>query len=313
MKANADYKENPEKYKGLPKIPKYKEKDGFAIAIFTNQQAKLKRDGKIHFPQKAQLPPMKTTVKHFQQVRIVPCATCFVVEVVYKTEKRESSVFPENVLAIDLGLDNLATCVNNVGEKPFIVNGKVLKSMNQYYNKLKAKLMSFVGNRGTSQRIERLTFRRNQKIDDSLHKVSASIRDWCIFHQIGQVIIGKNSGWKQSIQLGKRTNQHFVSIPFNRLISQLQYKLSDVGIFVMVHEESYTSKVDHFAFEEMCHQEKYHGQRKKRGLFQSSIGRLLNADVNGAIGIARKVVGNAFVQGLLDRGDGLSPVRINGF
>jgi putative transposase len=143
--------------------------------------------------------------------------------------------------------------------------------------------------------------------------MSAYLRDWCIAHGIGVVIIGKNKGWKQSIHLGKRTNQNFVSIPFNKLLSQLQYKLCDVGIEVIVTEESYTSKVDHLAKEEMFHHEEYQGKRLHRGLFQSSIGRLLNADVNGAIGIARKVVGNAFVKELLDRGDGLSPVRINGF
>ncbi len=93
----------------------------------------------------------------------------------------------------------------------------------------------------------------------------------------------------------------------------MQYKLGDVGIRVLVTEESYTSKVDHFVFEEMKPRREYRGKRKKRGLFQSSTGRLLNADVNGAIGIARKVVGNAFVQKLLDRGEGLSPVRINVF
>lgn len=310
--ANTDYAKNPEKYKGLPSIPKYKDKDGFSIAIFTNQQVKLKR-GEIHFPKPLNLPPLQTRVDSFQQVRIVPQATCFVMEVVYQKESTPADVCPENILTIDFGLDNLATCVNNVGMEPFIVNGKVLKAINQFYNKQKAKFQSDVGDRSTSNRIKGLTYKRNQKIEDSLHKVSAHIRNWCIEHQIGMVIIGKNKNWKQELSLGKRTNQNFVSIPFHKLIAQLQYKLADVGIVVSVTEESYTSKIDHFAKEEMKHQESYLGKRKKRGLFQSSIGKLVNADVNGAIGIARKVVGDGFVQNLFGRGCGFQPVRMNAF
>ena len=167
--------------------------------------------------------------------------------------------------------------------------------------------------KGSSNRIKRLTFRQNQKVDDAMHKISAYIRDWCLANKIGLVIIGENAGWKQNSNMGKRNNQNFISIPYNKLISQLQYKLSDIGIRVIITEESYTSKVDHICGEYMKHQECYRGKRLKRGFFQSSTGRLLNADVNGAIGIGRKVIGNAFVEKLLDRGDGLSPVRINVF
>jgi len=174
LSATADFKENPDKYQSKPKIPKYKKKDGFSIAIFTNQNSRIK-DGKIHFPKKVNLQPLPTKVENFQQIRIIPQATCFVIEVVYQTEMAKVFSKPENVLAIDLGLDNLATCVNNVGQIPFIVNGRVLKSINQFYNKMKALFQSFIGNKGSSNRIKRLTFRRNQKIDDAMHKISAYI------------------------------------------------------------------------------------------------------------------------------------------
>jgi len=164
-------------------------------------------------------------------------------------------------------------------------------------------------------RINRLTFHRNMKVYDYLHKSSAYIRKWCENNKIGKVIIGKNDGWKQSISLGKKTNQNFVSIPFDTFIHQLEYKLSDIGIKVEVYEESYTSKVDHLANEPLEHHETYLGKRVKRGLFQSSIGILINADVNGAIGIARKVVGNVSTlwSRLLDRGVGFTPVKRNIF
>lgn len=315
--ALADYQKNPNKYLGRPKPPRYKKKDGLFITIFTNQQVKL-FSGFIYFPSSANLPPLKTKVdvgavpcaRLLKQVRIIPQATCFVVEVVYQTDVPQALVSPENVLAIDLGLNNLATCVNNVGFPPFIINGKTLKSINQYFNKKRAKLMSFIGNRGFSKRLSRLTFHRNMKVNDYLHKASAIIRSFCVANLIGTVVIGYSPNWKQGINLGKRNNQNFVNIPFDTLLRQLQYKLGDVGVKVFVTEESYTSKVDHLAFETLQQQTKYKGTRVKRGLFQSSVGFLLNADVNGAIGIARKVVGDTFVQTLLNRGVGFTPGKV---
>ena len=129
-----------------------------------------------------------------------------------------------------------------------------------------------------------------------------------IDNRIGTVIIGHNDGWKQNINLKDRTNQNFVMIPFNKLIEQIQYKAEKYGIKVIIKEESYTSKCDHFAHEEMKHHEKYLGKRKKRGLFYSSTGIKINADVNGAIGIMRKVIQDA--ERSLDRGLMLNPFII---
>ena len=317
FRATKSFAKSPQLFKSRPKIPGYKK--GIKgtksnLVIFTNQQCRIK-DGYLRFPKMTNIQPIKTnqTQETLAHVRIVPQATCYVIEVAYIKEQNDLNLPGENVLAIDLGLGNLATCINNVGSQPFVINGKVVKSINQYYNKTKARLQSIIGV-GTSKRIKRITLKRNNKIEDYLHKTSRYIIDYCVEHQIGTIVIGKNDGWKQNINLGTRTNQNFVTIPFYKLINQITYKAEDLGISVVVTEESYTSKIDHFALEEMKHQDAYLGKRVKRGLFQSSTNVLLNADVNGAVGIARKVFGNDFVfslRSLLNRGVAFTPVRVN--
>ena len=310
FKAIKDYKKNPKKYKGRPKLPSYKDKNGVNIVLFTGQQCHVKQNY-IKFPKNV-YKPLRTKVDNVVQVRIVPQATCFIIEVVYKKEgKIYENLKKEKLLAIDLGVNNLATCVNNVGKRPFIINGKPLKSINQYSNKLKAKYMSYVGSRGTSKRTQSVLFKRNNLIQNYIHHASKLIINYCIDNDIGTIIIGHNNGWKQGVKTGKVNNQNFVNIPFNTLIQQIQYKGEEVGITVILTEESYSSKVDHLAFETMEHHENYLGKRVKRGLFKSSIGKYLNADVNGAIGIARKVTGDAFMQNLISRGQALCPIRLN--
>ncbi len=311
FKANKDYKRNPKKYKGRPKLPKYKDKvKGRNVVLFTGQQCRLK-GGFVHFP-KGIIEPLRTKVDNVIQVRLVPQATCYIIEVVYKKEIQVyENLKKENMLGIDLGVNNLATCMNNVGKRPFIINGKPVKSINQYSNKLKAKFMSYINNKGTSKNIKRVLLRRNNKIQDYMHKASSIIVDYCIKHDIGTIVIGLNSDWKQELQTGKVNNQNFVSIPFKTLIEQIQYKAEEVGINVTITEESYTSKIDHFAFEIMKHHDKYLGKRVKRGCFQSSTHKLLNADVNGAIGIMRKVAGDSVVKQIASRGQALCPFKIS--
>ena len=171
--------------------------------------------------------------------------------------------------------------------------------------------MSFVGNKGTSRRLRWLNNRRNFWVEDKIHKASRWIIDYCISNNIGSIVVGLNKGWKQNIELGKKNNQKFVEIPFSKLIDKITYKGKLVGIDVQTTEESYTSKVDHLAFEALEKQDSYLGKRKKRGLFQSSANKLINADVNGAIGIGRKVFGDSFVREIIGSGLAFSPVRIN--
>lgn len=142
-----------------------------------------------------------------------------------------------------------------------------------------------------------------------------NIIDYCLDNNIGKIIIGKNDLWKQEIKMWKKDKQHFTQIPFDTLIQMIEYKAENCGIEVVLTEESYTSKIDHLAYEEMEHQDKYLGRRIKRGSLKSSTGKILNADINGAIGIARKALGDKVIskslKHLANRGTGLVPVRIS--
>lgn len=313
IKLKKDFEKNPSKYNNRrPCIPKYKKGNKQNIVIFTTSACRLKDDSCIHFVNNI-IDPIKTNIKNeeLKQVRIIPQATCYVVEVIYERKEMDLNLNKSNFLSIDLGLNNLCSCISNVDTNPFIINGRVIKSVNQWYNKEKSVLMSFVGDKGTSCRINKITLYRNLFIEDKLHKISRYIINFCISNNIGKVIIGLNKEWKQEINIGKRNNQHFVSIPHSKLIDKITYKAKLIGIEVVIHEESYTSKVDHLAFESLNRHDVYIGKRIKRGLFQSSIGKLLNADINGAIGIARKVIGDSCIDMIIGSGLAFNPIRVN--
>ena len=282
------------------------------MVVFTSSACRLKEDGYIYFVKNI-IQPIKAKIgdNKLCQVRIIPQATCYVVEVIYEKKEQDLNLDKSNVLSIDLGLNNLCTCISNVGLKPFIVNGKIIKSFNQWFNKKRAKLMSYIGDKGTSKRLQQLNNYRNFWIEDHIHKISRFIVNYCINNNIGSLVIGLNKGWKNGISLGKKTNQKFVEIPFSKLVYKISYKCKLVGISFQTHEESYTSKVDHLAFEPLKKQEVYLGKRKKRGLFQSSTGKLLNTDINGAIGIGRKAFGNSYVSRIIDSGLAFNPVKVN--
>ena len=313
IKLKKDFEKNPGKYNNhRPRLPKYKNGKKQNMIIFTTSACRIKKDGYIHFIKNI-IKPVKTNIGENKlcQVRIIPQATCYVVEVIYEKKEQDLNLEKDNVLSIDLGLNNLCSCISNVGIKPFIVNGKVIKSFNQWYNKKKAKLMSFIGDKGTSNRLINLNNKRNFWIEDKIHKVSRYIVNSCRNNNIGTIVIGLNNGWKQNINLGKKTNQKFVEIPFSKLIDKIAYKGKLIGINVITTEESYTSKVDHLAFEPLKKQDIYLGKRKKRGLFQSSVGKLLNADINGAIGIGRKVFGDSYVNRIISSGLAFNPIKVN--
>lgn len=312
IRSKKEYEKNPSKFLSRPKLPKYKRGKKQNMVVFTTSACRLKNDGCIHFIKNI-IQPIKTNIgdNKLCQVRVIPQATCYVVEVIYEKKEQDLNLNKDNVLSIDLGLNNLCTCISNVGISPFIVNGKVIKSFNQWYNKKKARLMSLIGDKGTSRRINKMTCYRNCWISDKIHKISRYIIDICRSNNIGTIVIGQNRGWKQEINLGKRINQKFVEIPFSDLINKISYKAKLIGINLITHEESYTSKIDHMAFEPLKKQDAYLGKRKRRGLFQSSIGKLINADINGAIGIGRKVFGDSYVSRIIDSGLAFNPIRIN--
>ena len=311
FEATQSYQKNPNKFLGKPKIPKYKDKvKGRNLLVYTIQaisKTELKK-GKIKLSQTEIEFPTKVEAKQIQQVRIVPRKESYILEVVYKKSEKEKKRDNETYAGIDIGVNNLAVIVTNTGDKPVIINGKPLKSMNHYYNQKKARLQS-KSKLAKSRKTEKLTSKRNNKIEDYLHKASREITNQIVSKGITQVVIGKNNFWKQEVNHGKRNNQNFVNIPHAEFVNKIKYKCELEGIEVMLQEESYTSKCSFLDNEPIKKQEKYCGTRVKRGLFKASDGKIINADVNGAGNILRKAIPNAFdakgIQGVVVR-----PIRL---
>ena len=277
------------------RIPRYLDKEGRYLAIFNKHAVSKKylKKGLIKLSSLYLQIPTKISESNLVEVRVLPRNNHHVVEVVYKVEEKESKSDNKRYASIDLGLNNLATVGVNV-VKPFIINGKPLKSINQYWNKEKARLQSHLkgnNNKKTSKRIESITNKRNNKVKDYLHKSSRKIVNFLVSNDISTLIIGYNEEWKQNINTGKKNNQSFVNIPFYTFIKQLEYKCKLEGINIILTEESYTSKCSFLDNETIEKQESYLGKRIKRGLFKSAKGKLINADLNGSLNILKKVVG----------------------
>jgi len=240
------YKADSSKFTGSPKLPKYKDKvKGRNILVYTIQTISSKQLKKGIVKLSGTNLSIKTHIEpdRICQVRLVPKCDYYVIEVIYD-EPEPTASDHKFVASIDLGLNNLAALTSNLpGFIPLLINGRPLKSINQFYNKRKARLQSQLkGSRKGSPRIQRLTRCRHQKVDNYLHHTSRLIVDLLVANQIGTLVVGKNVQWKTEIDLGKQTNQNFVGIPHTRLIEMLEYKARLVGIKVIVQEESYTSK-----------------------------------------------------------------------
>jgi putative transposase len=167
--------------------------------------------------------------------------------------------------------------------------------------------------RKTGRAIQILTWNRNKKIKDIMHKYSKWIVEYCLLHNIGTIVIGYNPNWKQEINLGKKTNQNFVFIPSDKLVKMIKYKAEEIGISVIEKEESYTSKCSFLDGESNEHHNVYMGERISRGLFRSEKGTIINADVQGAYNIIKKAIPEAFKKLSVDwiEDVGLHPLRIN--
>lgn len=309
-----NWSKNKDKYLGRPKLPKYLKKNGNFPVILTNQNCKL-RNGSLYFPKVFKgftLTPKfikKENFASFQQIRIIPKRNRIIAELVYNINVPEKKSDNQRYIGIDIGVDNLATVCNNTGEKAFIINGKPLKSVNQYYNKKIShykEIAKRMNNSDYSKRMDRLTENRNAKIDDYLHKASRYIIDYCLKHDISTITIGKNKEWKQNVNLSKRINQHFVQIPFARFIEMIEYKAEEYGIAVVTTEESYTSGTSFIDNEEPVKENYNKSRRVHRGLFVSNSGITINADLNGAYQILKKVFPIKW-----DRGCVLHPVVVN--
>jgi len=306
------YKEAPSKFTGRPRLPKYKHKvEGRNVLVYTVQAVSKKalRDGLIRPSGLAITIETEHTI--VDQVRIVPRNGYYVVEIVYSKKPVQAEGDPSFCVGMDLGVTNLAAiAANREGFVPRLVNGRPLKSVNQWYNKrmkqLKKKLPKEDRERVTKQ-MERITTTRNRRVRQYLHTASRRIIDFLVQEGVGTIIIGKNPLWKQDVNNGRRNNQNFVSIPHARFIEMLTYKAALVGIQVEVTEESYTSKASFLDLDPIPtytpNDEQEHVFRGKRigyrkRLYRSKDGRIICADINGAYNILRKRRPDAFAKGV---------------
>lgn len=308
----AAYYADPSKFQARPRIPGYKHKaQGRNMLVYTIQALSQGKKGLkrgIIKPSMLDI-EVKTKLKDINQVRIVPRKGFYVVEAVYEQEVKQAPVNPAYYAGIDIGMNNLVALTSNKpGFRSVLVNGRPMKSINQFYNKRRAELQSILRRKGTTKRIEHLTNKRNRRIDQYMHTASRRIIDLLVKEGIGTLCIGKNDAWKQEANMGKRTNQNFVQIPHARFIAMLTYKAELVGIRVVVTEESYTSKASLLDLDPLpvrtngAESYTFSGKRITRGLYRASDGRKINADINGSGNIIRKVASDAFseVEGVED-------------
>ena len=290
-----DWREHPERYLGRPKLPGYKPKQAGRFLLTYNSQAisrPMLRQG-IIAPSGLEI-EVRTDKENVKQVRIVPRKGHYVVEVVYEREAEANDLDATLVAGVDFGIDNLMLVTSNLaGFVPLAVNGRSLKSINQFYNKRKAHLQSMVGTQ-TTKRLLRLTNKRNRKVKHVLHLATRRVIDHLVANRIGVLVIGYNPEWKQRVNIGRANNQKFVAIPHAQAVQMLTYKAQLAGIDVILQEESYTSKCSFLDGEFPQKQRQYAGRRVQRGLFRASDGTFINADVNGAYNIIVKAFPNAF-------------------
>ena len=293
-------------YNGKIKLPNYLDKDGFTTLIISF--VRLKDDmliipysnsfRKTHKEIAIKLPPVLKD-KKIKEIRIIPKqhSRYFEIQYTYEVEEVQRELNENNALGIDLGINNLCTCVTNNGAS-FIIDGRKLKSINQYYNKTNAKLQSIKD----KQKIERTTLRqkriarkRNNRIEDYLSKAARIIVNYCLNNDIGRIVLGYNEDFQRKSNIGSINNQNFVNIPYGKLRDKLIYLCKLYGIEFKLQEESYTSKASFFDGDEIPIYDKensqkyiFSGKRIKRGLYQTSTGKIINADCNGALNILRK-------------------------
>ena len=314
-----DYSKNPSKYLGRPKLPKYlpKEDGRFELGL-DNIKFKIV-DGYIYFswtPLKIMNNIFRTKIPNdskLVQLRFVPKGNEYIMEVVYQIEVPETKdIESQSIAAIDLGVDNLMTITTNCGVSPIIINGKPLKSINQYYNKKISEMRSALKLRNDSDwsnEMQRFTTKRNNQVDDYIQKSTKMVIDFCRDNDIDTLVCGYNSGWKQDTNMGKRVNQKFVSIPYLSIVQRLEYKCENEGIKFIKTNESYTSGTSFLDGEEPIEKNYNKDRRIHRGLFQSDKGEYINADVNGSYQIMKKVFPKAFANGIVDAGS--HPVVVN--
>lgn len=287
-----------------PKLPKYR-KQGLALVSYPSQAVKLK-DGMLRFPLGSKvktwfeldafyLPmPSNLEYKNIKEFRILPRNRCFYVEFVYKMEQEKPALNTDAVLGIDPGLNNWLTCITNVGTS-FIVDGKHLKSLNQFYNKQVATIKEKKPQGFWSNKLAAITEKRNRQMRDAINKAARIVINHCLKNKIGTIVFGWNKGQKDSSNMGRVNNQKFVSVPTAKLKDKIKQLCEQYGINFVETEESYTSKASFVdndflpIYGEKPENWKSSGKRTKRGLFRTAFNQYINADCNGAANIIRKV------------------------
>ena len=321
VKAKGEYKEKI-------KLPKYLPKNSFTTLVVgfvrLNKNSFIlpysQSYKKNHKPIKINIPPLLLD-KPIKEIRIIPKfnARFFEIQYTYQVNEKQRNLNKNNALAIDLGINNLATCVTSIG-KSFIVDGKRLKSINQWFNKYNAKLQSIKDKQGYGKalttRQKTIWNKRNNRVNDYLSKAARIIINYCLENDIGILICGYNNDFQKDSDIGKKNNQNFVNIPFSKFLWKLEYLCKFYGIKFVIQEESYTSKASFFDMDEIPEYKKevkdnysFSGKRIKRGMYKTSKGKIINADVNGALNILRKskVID---LKVLYHRGEVDTPVRI---
>lgn len=287
------FKKNKSGFTGVPKIPSYNKKEQEFMIILNYQQCAVK-DGMMRFPGKLNLDKIYVGDLDIAHVRIFPGKKKYKVEVVYKIESLPKKT-KGNIAGIDLGLDNLATvAINKRGIRPLLINGRSLKSMNLYFNNKRDKVQSELkkcNDRYMSHKLETLYRKRNNHFNTYMHKASKEIIDYCLEHNVKQIIIGHNKLQKQESKL-----KNFVAIPTFRLIELIKYKAEYQGIEVIETEESYTSITSYLDKEDPIKDNANKARRIHRGLFKSNKNKIINADVNSAYQIMKKVIGDKVIK-----------------
>lgn len=314
------------------KIPHYRKKGGMFVLVLQKNAISI-RNGNLKLPMsyafkhqheglKVEIPfPNRIDPITIKEVRILPCdfsGRYFKIQYVYTVQAEPKSLNEDNALGIDIGVDNLATCVPTNGT-PFILNGRGIKSINHRWNKERARLQSIADKQGIkggkTKRIYRITEKRNNQVKDAIRKAARYIVDYCILNDIGTIIVGYNKDFKRSVNMGRANNQTFTNIPFGDLRSTIKNLCERYEIQYIEQEESYTSKSSFLDNDvlpeynpEQPYKGKFSGKRIYRGLYQSANGTKINADVNGAANILRKA--NRFDSSILCQGFLANPQRI---
>ena len=279
-----------------PKLPNYLHKvEGRYPVSFNYQTFGAKRgvNNELFLCPKGINLPIPTKVDKPRQVRIVPSHNNFIIEVIYNVEESETK-HTSKYAGIDLGVDNFATVTFSTHNNPLIIKGLELKSINQGYNRLIAKAQEQLpAPQRTSKHIHRLWSRRSWILTTKIHQMTAFLATLFDEMRIEKVFIGKNTGWKQNLPFGKKVKQRFAYLPYETFIEQLQYKCKLRGITVITQEESYTSKASFLDGDDIpvygeVDNPKFSGRRVKRGLYKTSKGQMINADVNGSYNILKK-------------------------